>query len=195
MLSIGTLAKRTGTKVQTIRYYEQIGLLPEPGRTEGGQRRYGDADLDRLAFIRHARQLGFTLEPIRELLNLSDNPERSCAEVDAIAQRQLREVEARIARLEALRSELRRMLRECQADRVADCRVLEVLRDPAECLTDHDRIGTRYRPRSSFRSRRWPRSPAASPSGLVAERRLGALAVAGAGASAARRRSRRSRRG
>ncbi|MBM9593581.1 MerR family transcriptional regulator [Roseitranquillus sediminis] len=142
MISIGTLAGRTGTKVQTIRYYEQIGLLPEPERTQGGQRRYDDADLDRLAFIRHARQLGFTLEAIRELLELSDRPERSCAEVDAIAQRQLREVSARIARLEALRGELRRMLRECQADRVADCRVLEVLRDHAECLTDHDRIGT-----------------------------------------------------
>ncbi len=81
MLSIGTLAKCTGTKVQTIRYYEQIGLLPEPGRTEGGQRRYSEGDLDRLAFIRHARLLGFTLDAIRELLDLSDNPARSCAEV------------------------------------------------------------------------------------------------------------------
>jgi len=137
MLAIGTLAKRTGTKVQTIRYYEQIGLLPEPGRTEGGQRRYGDADLDRLAFIRHARQLGFTLEAIRELLDLSDNPSRSCAEVDVIAHRQLKEVEARIARLEALRMELRRMLRECSRDTVSDCRVLEVLRDHGACLSDH----------------------------------------------------------
>lgn len=138
MLAIGTLAKRTGTKVQTIRYYEQIGLLPEPGRTEGGQRRYGDADLDRLAFIRHARQLGFTLEAIRELLDLSDNPSRSCAEVDIIAHRQLKEVEARIARLEALRKELKRMLRECSRDTVSDCRVLEVLRDHGACLADHD---------------------------------------------------------
>jgi DNA-binding transcriptional MerR regulator len=113
MLSIGTLAKRTGTKVQTVRYYEQIGLLPEPGRTEGGQRRYGNSDLDRLAFIRHARQLGFTLEAIRELLDLSDNPGRSCADVDRIAHRQLKEVEVRIARLEALRKELKRMLGEC----------------------------------------------------------------------------------
>ncbi len=138
MLAIGTLAKRTGTKVQTIRYYEQIGLLPEPGRTEGGQRRYGDADLDRLAFIRHARQLGFTLEAIRELLDLSDNPSRSCAEVDVIAHRQLKEVEARIARLEALRKELKRMLRECSRDTVSDCRVLEVLRDHGACLADHE---------------------------------------------------------
>jgi Cu(I)-responsive transcriptional regulator len=138
MLAIGTLAKRTGTKVQTIRYYEQIGLLPEPGRTEGGQRRYGDTDLDRLAFIRHARQLGFTLEAIRELLDLSDNPSRSCAEVDVIAHRQLKEVEARIARLEALRTELKRMLRECSRNTVSDCRVLEVLRDHSACLADHD---------------------------------------------------------
>lgn len=137
MLSIGTLAKRTGTKVQTIRYYEQIGLLPEPGRTEGGQRRYGEGDLDRLSFIRHARQLGFTLEAIRDLLDLSDNPGRSCADVDRIAHRQLREVEARIARLEALRIELTRMLGECRRDTVAECRVLEVLRDHAACLTDH----------------------------------------------------------
>ncbi len=139
MLSIGALAKRTGTKVQTIRYYEQIGLMPAPGRTAGGQRRYGDAELDRLAFIRHSRQLGFPLGAIRELLDLSDSPERSCAKVDAVAQRQLREVEARIARLEALRVELRRMIGECSADRVADCRILEVLRDHEECLADHDR--------------------------------------------------------
>ena len=137
MFSIGTLAKRTGTKVQTIRYYEQIGLMPEPGRTDGGQRRYGDVELDRLSFIRHSRQLGFSLGAIRELLDLSDSPERSCAQVDAVAQKQLREVEARIARLEALRVELRRMIRECNADRVADCRILEVLRDHEECLSDH----------------------------------------------------------
>lgn len=139
MLSIGALGKRTGTKVQTIRYYEQIGLMPEPGRTEGGQRRYGDAELHRLAFIRHCRELGFSLEAIRELLDLSDSPERSCAQVDAVAQRQLKEVEARIARLEALRIELQRMISECSADRVADCRILEVLRDHEECLADHGR--------------------------------------------------------
>lgn len=137
MLAIGTLAKRAGTKVQTIRYYEQIGLMPEPKRTAGGQRRYGQAELDRLAFIRHARQLGFTLEAIRELLDLSDNPNRSCAEVDLIAHRQLKEVEARTARLEALRKELKRMLAECSRDTVSDCRVLEVLRSHGACLADH----------------------------------------------------------
>jgi Cu(I)-responsive transcriptional regulator len=141
MLTIGSLANKTGTKVQTIRYYEQIGLMPEPGRTEGGQRRYGDDELDRLAFIRHARQLGFSLEAIRELLDLSDHPHRPCLEADAIARRQLKQVEQRLARLEALRTELQRMVHECSGGQTADCRVLEVLRDHSECLTDHDEIG------------------------------------------------------
>ena len=141
MLTIGTLAKKTGTKVQTIRYYEQIGLMPEPGRTEGGQRRYGDAELDRLSFIRHSRQLGFSLDAIRELLDLSDDPNRPCHEADVIARRQLTQVEQRIARLEALRKELKRMVHECRGGNSSDCRVLEVLRDHSECLTDHDEIG------------------------------------------------------
>ncbi|MFX0543803.1 MerR family transcriptional regulator [Roseovarius sp. S1116L3] len=141
MLTIGSLAKRTGTKVQTIRYYEQIGLMPEPGRTEGGQRRYGEAELDRLSFVRHARQLGFSLDAIRELLDLSDHPNRSCEEADAIARRQLKQVEQRMARLKALRTELKRMVQECSGGQTADCRVLEVLRDHSECLTAHDEIG------------------------------------------------------
>ncbi|KEO55038.1 MerR family transcriptional regulator [Thioclava pacifica DSM 10166] len=139
--SIGELARRTGTKVQTIRYYEQIGLMPEPGRTAGGQRRYGDAELDRLSFIRHARQLGFSLDAIRELLDLSDNPDRPCDEANAIAARQLQEVELRIVRLEALKQELARMVQECSGGRTADCRVLHVLKDHTECLTDHDAVG------------------------------------------------------
>ncbi len=141
MLTIGSLGKRTGTKVQTIRYYEQIGLMPEPGRTEGGQRRYGDAEVDRLSFIRHARQLGFSLEAIRELLDLSDNPDRSCGEADSIARRQLKQVELRMDRLKALRTELKRMIQECSGGKTADCKVLEVLRDHSECLTDHEEIG------------------------------------------------------
>ncbi|MEM0935181.1 MAG: helix-turn-helix domain-containing protein [Pseudomonadota bacterium] len=137
MLTIGALAKKTGTKVQTIRYYEDIGLMPSPERTEGGQRRYGAASLDRLGFIRHARNLGFGLDAIRELLDLSDRPDRPCSDVDEIARRHLQDVERRIARLETLRLELDRMLAECGAGRVSECRVLEVLRDHAECLTDH----------------------------------------------------------
>lgn len=141
MLSIGTLAKRTGTKVQTIRYYEEIGLMPEPGRTAGGQRRYGDSELDRLSFIRHARQLGFPLDAIRELLVLSDTPTQSCEEADTIATRQLKLVEQRIDRLQALRTELKRMIHECSGGNAADCRILGVLRDHSECLTNHEEIG------------------------------------------------------
>lgn len=141
MLTIGNLARKTGAKVQTIRYYEQIRLLREPGRTEGGQRRYEAADLDRLAFIRHARQLGFSLDAIRELLELSDRPQQSCADADSIARRQLKQVEQRLKRLQALKTELKRMIAECQGGEVADCRVLEVLRDHSECLTEHDNIG------------------------------------------------------
>lgn len=137
MLTIGMLSQRTGTKVPTIRYYEQIGLLQEPERTHGGQRRYDDAALDRLSFVRHARQLGFSLDAIRELLDLADNPDHDCKNVDAIAHRQLRQVEQRIARLEALRDELQRMLRQCAGGRTSHCRVLEVLRDHSECLADH----------------------------------------------------------
>ena len=141
MLAIGTLGKKTGTKVQTIRYYEQIGLMPEPGRTEGGQRRYGVAELDRLSFIRHGRQLGFSLEAIRELLDLSDDPNRPCHEADIIARRQLKQVEQRMARLEALKTELQRMVHECSGGNSSECRVLEVSRDHSECLTNHEEIG------------------------------------------------------
>lgn len=140
MLSIGRLSRETGTKVQTIRYYEQIGLMPEAERSAGRQRRYTTADLERLAFIRHARELGFPLDAVRELLDLADNPRRPCDEADAIARRQLVRVERRIGRLEALRAELARMLEECSGGRVSDCRVIEVLRDHSECLTDHGEV-------------------------------------------------------
>ncbi|WP_417586158.1 MerR family transcriptional regulator [Pararhodobacter oceanensis] len=137
MLSIGTMAKRTGSKVQTIRYYEEIGLMPAPERSEGGQRRYDQAALDRLSFIRHARDLGFSLGAIRELIDLSDTPDHACAHIDAIAHKQLKAVEAKLRRLKALQTELKRMISECSGGTVAECRVLEVLRDHGECLSDH----------------------------------------------------------
>jgi DNA-binding transcriptional MerR regulator len=137
-LSIGVLAEETGCKVPTIRYYEKIGLMPAPIRTEGNQRRYGPAHVDRLGFIRHARELGFALDRIREILTLGDRPDRSCAEVDRIARDHLAAVDARIARLTALREELRRMVTQCGTGKVADCRVIEVLADYTHdhCLSD-----------------------------------------------------------
>src|SRR5215203_2558375 len=104
--TIGHLAREAGTKVQTVRYYEQIGLLPPAPRSEGNQRLYDDRARRRLAFIRHARELGFPLEAVRELLELADHPERPCDRADVIARRQLEPVQHRITRLEALRSEL-----------------------------------------------------------------------------------------
>ena len=84
-MKIGELARVTGTKAETIRYYERVGLLPKPGRTEGNYREYGPRDLDRLNFIRHARGLGFQIADIRSLLDLGEHPERDCAEADRIA--------------------------------------------------------------------------------------------------------------
>jgi DNA-binding transcriptional MerR regulator len=127
--SIGELARRTQVKVPTIRYYEQIGLLAPPPRTEGQQRRYDKKSIARLAFIRHARELGFNIEAIRALLSLQDNPDQSCSVADRIASVRLAEVEERIASLSALRTELQRMLEECACGRVAECRVIETLAD------------------------------------------------------------------
>ncbi|EJW11065.1 Transcriptional regulator, MerR family [Rhodovulum sp. PH10] len=124
---IGEAAGRSGVKVPTIRYYEQIGLLPAPARTEGNRRLYGGADLRRLAFIRHARELGFDVDAIRTLLSLQDRPEQSCAAADTIARARLAEVRERIGRLRALEDELTRMIDECACGRVAECRVIETL--------------------------------------------------------------------
>ncbi len=135
--SIGELARRTGVKVPTIRYYEEVGLIPAAPRTEGGQRRYGREAAERLTFIRHARELGFEPGAIRELLAIAAEPDRSCAEVDAIAVRHLREVERRIASLGRLRDELVRMIGECSHGRVGDCRVIETLADHGHCIAEH----------------------------------------------------------
>lgn len=129
-ISIGELARRTGAKVPTIRYYEQAGLLPPPARTGGRQRRYGMAVVARLNFIRHARAVGFDVPAIRELLALSEQPERPCAEVDGIARRHVAEIDRRIARLTALRRELHRALDACGHGRVGECRVIEALANP-----------------------------------------------------------------
>jgi DNA-binding transcriptional MerR regulator len=134
---IGTAAKRTGVKVPTIRYYEQIGLLPAPPRTESNRRLYDATDIRRLAFIRHARELGFEVEAIRTLLALQDDPHQPCAAADAIARARLAEVEQRIASLTALKTELERMISGCACGEVAECRVIEVLADHGRCRHAH----------------------------------------------------------
>ena len=126
-LSIGKLAKAADVKVPTIRFYEQIGLLPEPARADNDRRVYEAPAVRRLAFIKHARQLGFPIEAIRTLLDLADNPERACDDANIIAQEQLMAVESKIAQLEALRAELRRMVATGCQGFASDCRVIETL--------------------------------------------------------------------
>ena len=137
MLSIGTLAKRTGVKIPTIRYYEQAGLLDEPKRTSGNQRRYGERDAERLSFIRHARDLGFPIKAIRELIDLSAHPDHPCHDANRIAGEQLAAVRARIARLKRLEAELERIASGCSAESAGRCYVLNALGDHSLCNSDH----------------------------------------------------------
>lgn len=125
--TIGDLAKATGTKVETIRYYERIGLLPEPGRTSGNYRSYNPKHLGRLSFLRRARDLGFSLEQVRALLGLSDQRRRSCEAVDRIAREHLAEVDRKIADLTALRRELHSVISQCGHGTVEECRIIEAL--------------------------------------------------------------------
>lgn len=124
---IGDLARTTGTKVETIRYYERIDLLPPPARTDGNYRVYADHHLDRLRFIRRGRDLGFSLEEVRALLGLADDRDRSCAEVDRIARAHLTEVERKLADLIALGAELRQLIEQCSHGTVASCRIIEAM--------------------------------------------------------------------
>lgn len=139
-LTIGQLSKETGCKVPTIRYYEKIGLMPAPLRTEGNQRRYGPEHLARLGFIRHCRELGFRQQAVRELMTLANDPDQSCDSVTKIASTHLEEVNSRIVQLQALKLELERMIKVCRGGQIANCRILETLADHSHghCLaTDH----------------------------------------------------------
>lgn len=126
-IAIGELARLTDTKIETIRYYERIGMLQVPARTSGNYRAYGRPDVERLSFIRRARQLGFTLDQVRALLRLSDHREQSCAEVDRIATSQLAEVDRKISDLTALRNELSDLIGQCRHGTIAECRIIEGL--------------------------------------------------------------------
>ena len=135
-LAIGDLARQTGVKVPTIRYYENIGLLPSAPRTASNRRQYDDQAVKRLKFIRHARELGFEVDAIRELLDLAEQPQRSCAKVDALAREHLQAITSRIDRLTALRNEVEHMLKVCAKGRIAKCRVIDVLSHHEHCLDD-----------------------------------------------------------
>jgi DNA-binding transcriptional MerR regulator len=127
-LSIGELGRATDTKIETIRYYERIGLLPKPPRTGAGNyRSYTKDHLGRLSFVRRSRDLGFTLEQVRALLDLADQRERDCDAVDAIAREHLADVERKIADLTILRRELRDLIEQSCHGTIAECRIIEAL--------------------------------------------------------------------
>jgi len=127
-LSIGALGAATNTKVETIRFYEKIGILPAPSRTTSNYRVYGEEHVKRLGFVRRARNLGFSLEAVRQLLDLADQPDRPCGEVDDLVLGQLQEVERKIADLQRLREELDRLAHQCRGGhRMAECRIIEAL--------------------------------------------------------------------
>ncbi|MEE9877467.1 MAG: MerR family transcriptional regulator [Stenotrophomonas sp.] len=125
--TIGQLARHTGTKAETIRYYEKIGLLEEPQRSEGNYRHYGEQARRRLSFVRRARELGFSIEQIRELITFGEQREHECSSVDDVVKAHIAEIKRKVVDLLALQTELQRMLGNCPGGRVADCRVLEAL--------------------------------------------------------------------
>ena len=135
--SIGELATETGVKVPTIRYYEGIGLIDAPPRTEGNQRRYDRAALDRLKFIAHARAMGFPMESLRAMLRIAGHREAPCADLDELVRGRLVEVDERISRLTALRGELSAMLESHHHGTVGECRIVEVLSDHECCTSEH----------------------------------------------------------
>ncbi len=129
-LSRGQLARKTGVNGETIRYYEKVGLLPPPPRTDGGHRAYGRDHLRLLRFIRRARELGFSLEEIGQLLRLSGDQGYNCAEVAAISEQHLHMVLARMEDLRKIAAVLEGLLRQCQSapqDDAPGCGIIDAL--------------------------------------------------------------------
>lgn len=137
MFSIGQLSSQAGVKVPTIRYYEDIGLIDPPHRSEGNQRRYEPDALSRLTFIRHARDLGLSIDAIKDLIVLNANPDMPCKEAHVIANQHLKDLQRKITQLQQLSVELTRITQNCNSDTVGHCKVLEALGDHSSCKTDH----------------------------------------------------------
>lgn len=135
--SIGEISRLTGVKVTTVRFYERRGLIAPPSRTTGGQRRYDEATLERLTFLRHARELGFGLEDIADLMALAEAPTEDCAPAHEIARKQLATVDRRMSILGKLRQELARMAEADDPGQVGECQVIQVLGDHRLCASDH----------------------------------------------------------
>lgn len=126
-LTRGQLAVRTGCNIETIRYYEQIGLLPPPPRTAGGHRLYGEELCKRLNFVRRSRELGFTLEEIRELLRMVDGHKYNCSEVKALALDHGRDIQRKISDLRKLKTMLETMAAQCRGGKIPECPIIDAL--------------------------------------------------------------------
>lgn len=126
-MAIGGMSKRTGTNIETIRYYERGGLLPAPARSPGGYRLYGNDHLERLTFIRRARALGFSIGEVRTLLRLADERKRPCAEVRGVAEAHLEDVRAKIRDLRRMERVLQATVARCAAGGRTHCPVIEAL--------------------------------------------------------------------
>ncbi|PWW02147.1 MerR family transcriptional regulator [Hoeflea marina] len=137
MMSIGELSRRTGVKVPTIRYYEQTGLIAPAERSAGNQRRYGKDHLARLSFIRHSRQLGLSIEAIRELVEFSATPNMPCERAHRIARAHLDVVSARIVQLQRLQAELVRIAAVSDNGDIGQCQVIEALSGHHLCDGEH----------------------------------------------------------
>lgn len=127
-MRIGAAAAASGCHIETIRYYERIGLLPRPGRTTGRYRDYLPQEVDRLRFITRGRELGFSLEEIRSLLALSDDPALSCRDVDQLAHHHLADIQQRVRELRRIARELERTIASCAGGKRGQCAILGALR-------------------------------------------------------------------
>lgn len=125
--AIGALSRRSGVHIETIRFYERIGILPKPPRTRGGHRVYNQHHLKRLSFVRRSRELGFTLDEVRGLLELVDGGRYTCAEVKTITLNHLTDIRHKIADLRRLERTLSDMAGKCKGGKVPDCPVIDAL--------------------------------------------------------------------
>ena len=132
-LTIAALSKRTQVNIETIRYYQWVGILQKPPRSAGGQRLYAKEHTQRLVFIRRSRQLGFSLNQIRELLGLGDGRRMTCAKVKSITEQHIADIRRKVKDLKRLERVLSDMVEQCRGDEIPDCPILDALAE--------DRIG------------------------------------------------------
>jgi DNA-binding transcriptional MerR regulator len=130
-MTIGKLAKVVNCKPETIRYYEKIGLLPAPGRNQSGYRLYRESHQRQLAFIRRARDLGFSLEDIGLMLGLTEDRHSSCQEISRLSRKRLATIRNKLNQLQILSDELNRLIDQCDDGKISDCRIIEALTEDA----------------------------------------------------------------